>query len=150
MRCLLTRLCKDCGQTYALINFPPNRRNRSGRAVRCWACQRAYNRNWYHKHAQGLKHRKKKANAKNYQARKLQVFAYLNGKSCIDCGETDPVVLEFDHRDGESKEFDVANAGSYSKARVAAELAKCDVRCANCHRRKTAAQFGYYKYRPAY
>jgi hypothetical protein len=34
-------------------------------------------------------------------------------------------------------------------ARVRAEIEKCDVRCVNCHRRKTARDFGWLKIRPA-
>ena len=69
------------------------------------------------------------------------VQEYLETHPCVDCGESDPVVLEFDHVRGE-KVMDIAGM----KARAASlftidnEIAKCDVRCANCHRRKTAQE----------
>lgn len=54
---------------------------------------------------------------------------------CVDCGEVDPIVLEFDHlRD---KEFNLAHYAKASWERLHAEIAKCEVVCANCHRRRT-------------
>lgn len=72
------------------------------------------------------------------------LFDYLQGKSCRDCGEVDIVVLEFDHREGERKKFAIGSArcGGYSIATIAAEVAKCDIRCANCHRRATYRRAG--------
>jgi hypothetical protein len=69
------------------------------------------------------------------------LVAYLVGHPCVDCGESDPVVLEFDHVRGTK----VAAISSFvrnmaSMNRILAEIAKCDVRCANCHRRRTAAE----------
>lgn len=63
---------------------------------------------------------------------------YLCNHPCVDCGESDPVVLEFDHVRGE-KVANVANliSGAGKFQRLMDEIAKCDVRCANCHRRKT-------------
>jgi L-lysine 2,3-aminomutase len=57
----------------------------------------------------------------------------------LDCGEADPVVLEFDHVTG-VKEAAVAELvqRAVSLARLIAEVEKCEVRCANCHRRRTA------------
>ena len=52
---------------------------------------------------------------------------------CVDCGETDRVVLHFDHVRGE-KVCSPSNCAPGPK--LDAELAKCDVRCANCHRRR--------------
>jgi hypothetical protein len=74
------------------------------------------------------------------------VFEYLCVHPCVDCGETDPVVLEFDHVRG-PKLFnfvDVLRAGAYTLSQVEAEIAKCEVRCASCHRRKTAAERGWW------
>ena len=71
-----------------------------------------------------------------------KLFEFISTKSCIDCGEKDPVVLEFDHRESETKFKIVAKmlSGHYSWKSVTREIDKCDVRCANCHRRKTYKQ----------
>lgn len=56
----------------------------------------------------------------------------------MDCGEEDPIVLEFDHVRGE-KIAHVARMLTTARPlqMVQAEVAKCEVRCANCHRRVT-------------
>jgi hypothetical protein len=62
----------------------------------------------------------------------------------VDCGESDPVVLDFDHVRG-SKRFSIAIAVTlgYPWETLLREIEKCEVRCANCHRRKTARQMGH-------
>lgn len=57
---------------------------------------------------------------------------------CADCGESDPVVLDFHHRDPSQKLFNIGTARGKSVPKVVAEIAKCDVVCANCHRRREA------------
>lgn len=57
--------------------------------------------------------------------------------ACCRCGEDHPGVLDFHHRNPEEKDFPI---GYYvnslrSRTRVLAEIAKCDVLCANCHRK---------------
>jgi len=60
---------------------------------------------------------------------------------CVDCGECDPIVLQFDHTRG--KKFNIGDAGrkGLSLPVVLREISKCEVRCANCHQRKTARDF---------
>jgi hypothetical protein len=58
-------------------------------------------------------------------------------RGCIDCGyKENPFVLDFDHRPGEKKLFTIGGPAFSNKswASIELEIAKCDVRCANCHR----------------
>lgn len=75
-----------------------------------------------------------------------RLLDFLSSKSCADCGEEDPVVLDFDHREPRRKFKSIARmlSGHYSWDSVLAEIQKCEVRCANCHRKKSYKQFGYY------
>lgn len=80
------------------------------------------------------------------QGNQQRILEYLLARSCVDCGETDPVVMEFDHRDPSQKDRKVARGlKSYRWELVLAEIEKCDVVCCNCHRRRTARQFGSYR-----
>lgn len=74
------------------------------------------------------------------------VLAYLAAHPCVDCGESDPVVLEFDHVRG-VKEFNISCAVQcgYGMHRINLEIAKCEIRCCNCHRRVTAKRGNWYK-----
>ncbi len=74
------------------------------------------------------------------------VFAYLRANPCVDCGEDDIAVLEFDHRDRATKEMRVSAlvCQGYGWMTIKEEIDKCDVRCANCHRRRTSKQLGWY------
>jgi len=77
-----------------------------------------------------------------------RIFEFLETHPCVDCGETDPVVLEFDHVRGR-KTSAVCSMLRLGKAwqRIVEEINKCEIRCANCHRRKTAIERGYYHWR---
>lgn len=93
------------------------------------------------------------ANRNNYKEKSLEtknrnrefIIEYLKLHPCIDCGEKDPIVLEFDHLSNKSKLISkMVNDGNCIKS-IQKEIDKCVVRCANCHRRKTAKDFNYYK-----
>lgn len=99
----------------------------------------AYNREHYQRNKQLVFQRNKE-----YKLRiKEFLFQYLLQHPCVDCGERDPIVLEFDHVRG-TKEFNLASAGpkGYGLEKIKAEIAKCDVRCCNCHRRATYLRSG--------
>jgi hypothetical protein len=89
-----------------------------------------------------------KNEVKRAEKRKI-ILDHLLAHPCVDCGEADPLVLDFDHRDPEDKSFSVGNGVSNGivEATLRLEISKCDVRCANCHRRRTAKQFNWHKYR---
>ena len=60
---------------------------------------------------------------------------YKSNNPCVDCGETNPLVLDFDHVRGEKKRniSDMAHA-CCSINTIIEEMEKCDIRCSNCHR----------------
>ena len=112
----------------------------------CKECNRAYQRDHYQRNSGKYK---ESAAAWKKQRRIdliLLVQAYLADHPCVDCGEDDAVVLQFDHVRGQ-KISSVAHMVWRLRpwADIEAEIAKCDVRCANCHTRRTAAQFGWWK-----
>jgi hypothetical protein len=75
-----------------------------------------------------------------------EIEEYLRTHACVDCGESDPLVLDFDHRDGVQKLETVAFLRARGRRdEWLAEIEKCDVRCSNCHHRRTAKQFGWTK-----
>jgi hypothetical protein len=65
------------------------------------------------------------------------VLDYL---SDVDCGESDADVLEFDHRDPKLKSFNLSEGHTQTLKAVKLEIEKCDVRCANCHRKRHAME----------
>ena len=79
---------------------------------------------------------RRKANRAQRAKIALGLDWFVESHPCVDCGEGDPIVLEFDHTRGTK----VDNVRTLTNSRVKAweELMKCDVVCANCHRRRTA------------
>ena len=101
------------------------------------ASRRHYERNRDHVIA------KAKETSKIVRARiRAHITAHLKANPCVDCGETDAIVLEFDHL--HSKDFNISDAArkGVSIKKLNDEIAKCEVRCSNCHRRKTYERSG--------
>lgn len=79
----------------------------------------------------------KRVDAKN----KVVLDRLVHG--CVDCGEKDILVLEFDHLDEKTKMRGIAELRKTGNIELLkTELEKCVVLCANCHKRRTAIQFG--------
>lgn len=81
------------------------------------------------------------ANARQRGEKLLAWFRALKTGPCKDCGGTfPPVCMDFDHRDRSTKVADVSVLARSSKAKCLAEIAKCDLVCANCHRIRTETE----------
>lgn len=69
------------------------------------------------------------------------ILREAKAKPCADCGQSyPPYVMDFDHREGEEKLFNVSSLNHHRWTAVnqlLAEIAKCDLVCANCHRERT-------------
>jgi 5-methylcytosine-specific restriction endonuclease McrA len=73
------------------------------------------------------------------------VYEHLEHAECVDCGVTDIVVLDFDHVAGKRATVVQLARSGCGLATLRDEIARCEVRCANCHRRITAERGGHYR-----
>jgi hypothetical protein len=103
-------------------------------------CQAVYRTAYNARHGPELIHARVHAHTIRYRRRNREfIDAYLASHPCVDCGLDDPVVLEFDHVTGSKRAaLSVLVRSAATIATLNAEIAKCVVRCANCHRRRTA------------
>lgn len=69
----------------------------------------------------------------------------LGNAAFVDCGIADPLVLQFDHMESKTKDIASLVRSGRNSHRLIAELNNCQVRCANCHRRRTATQGGWFR-----
>ena len=95
----------------------------------------------HERHLQQVKDRK---HAVREKAREY-VLNYLSTHPCESCGENDPRVLEFHHERGKEYPISLMTNGGYPIHRIQEEIDKCKVLCANCHRRLTIQERGWYR-----
>jgi hypothetical protein len=143
--------CGKCGKEKPETEFA-FRQGHSGRLRSyCKLCMAAYHHAWIRKDYLARKDycltrviaRRKFLKS---EARR-QMLDYLKGKSCEFCGESDIRTLDFDHIDPSIKSFSVAHGIGMAMTwkAIFAEIQKCRLICANCHRKRTAEQFGWYR-----
>lgn len=126
----MRKRCGRCGRNRLLKFF--NKRRASGLQSYCRDCHRAANQTHYLDNRRA--HLEK---AVRRRARLRQLVNEAKSRPCADCGLSYPFyVMDFDHR--EVKDFAISQAWrARSWAAVMAEIEKCDVVCANCHRERT-------------
>lgn len=112
------------------------RRHGGGYQSYCRACQKEYDAAWYRSN-------KNQRKAKVRADRKAHVDwldSLKEGRPCADCGKLyPPYVMECDHLPGVAKELVIADTrrSAHAKERILAEIAKCELVRANCHRERT-------------
>lgn len=138
------KLCKKCNKTKALSDFTKNKREKDGYRRVCRNCSATYERERY-KNGPAVRSVQAAGQESRQHRNRMYAHNYLSTHPCVDCGESDIIVLEFDHVRGK-KEYNVSElvAHCYSVKKIQKEIDKCEVRCCNCHRRKTMKQLGWY------
>ena len=125
------KVCTKCNREKPIINFAY--KNKSKKIWQSWCkdCQRIYNQ--LHYQTNSTQHKANVASRK--QRIKAYVDEYLMGQSCVDCGNNDYRVLEFDHVSGTKiSAVKTMVYNGLSVKTINKEIAKCEIRCANCHR----------------
>lgn len=137
----LVRRCSRCSAEKPIEQFAWHRKAKGQRNHYCRTCQSAYGKQHYAANRERylqLEAERKRARA---ETRMRFLLEYFEGHPCADCGEPDPLVLEFDHL--KEKCFNIGSAlPDRNWQSILEEIDKCEVVCANCHRRRTWTRLG--------
>ncbi len=144
------RTCERCQVLKAPEEFHVQNRATGQRQTYCKDCMAAYKHDWYLRNTDHQKSRVKQNNERTTRENQGRAWQYLGQHPCVDCGESDPVVLQFDHRGEKRTEVSKMLRAGFNWSVIEAEINKCEVRCANCHRRKTAQVQGVYERKHAF
>ncbi len=145
------RVCTKCHISKDESEFFLRNKETRRLHAQCKTCYQSHRVSYYNDHYKKYKKdyllrakTRRECLKKEFQ---LTILEYLKDKSCVDCGESDIRTLEFDHLNPLEKSFTVSQAVRLGRNvdEVLSEIKKCRVLCANCHKKRTAKQFGWYK-----
>lgn len=140
--------CTGCKQDYPIDFYAWKSKKKNIRHRRCKNCTRAATKQHFLLHREKYDSRARTAWKRRQIENRQKLYAYLAQHPCITCGESDLIVLQLDHRDPLVKFKEVSvMLRTYGWKAIQKEIDKCDVLCANCHARRTAKQFNWYRYR---
>lgn len=127
----LRTYCSQVCATYGMHERGVFDHLKTGRSEEAHQRQLERQRRWYEKNKETHKQKRKD--------RYYAISAMINSfrVPCVICGESSPVCLDFHHRNPEEKLYTICHMARWncSKKKIIAEVEKCVVLCANCHRK---------------
>lgn len=130
------KYCGKCDTFCEKSKFGKNKCKKDGLQSICKTCRNNYEKLWLINNRELHLKRARNSKQKNISINKKNMQIFLIGKVCVDCGNNDIRVFEFDHRC--DKKGNVSDMMSrYKWETVLLEINKCDIVCANCHRIRT-------------
>ena len=136
----MKKICSKCRKEKKIEEYSIERNKTQKRCPICKSCMTEYHREWYHKKKNDPSFiaKKKKYDLISKQRIMKVIVEYLLNHPCVDCGEKDVIVLQFDHQRDKIDAVSNLFRNGKSIKKIMEEIEKCEVRCANCHTRKTA------------
>lgn len=133
------KFCGSCKQEKPIAEFSKNASKKDGLQTACKFCINRLSKLRYQNTKAAYMERNNKLRIRN----QLAVYEYLKDKCCVDCGVANPVVLTFDHVRG-IKKLTISEMvkQSWGLQTIFDEIAKCDIRCFNCHMIKDSLRRG--------
>jgi hypothetical protein len=140
-----SKTCTQCHETKPVVEFRVRNKSKDQHSPWCKVCFSKYEKN---KWATDPQRRQTKMELGKKRIKRLRAFVwdFLLQHPCTKCGEPDPMVLEFDHLDPSTKTMNITDMVGLglSIENISKEITKCRVLCANCHRRHTYKQQGFW------
>lgn len=144
------RRCGRCGLSKSLDEFSIRFLKTGELQSWCRTCMAEYKHEWYVRNRDHQLERVRTNRERSRRENQDRAWAYLGEHPCVDCGEPDPVVLQFDHLGDKRRDVSYMLLSGFTWANIEIEIEKCVIRCGNCHRRKTARALGLYERKRAF
>ena len=143
------KFCSTCKEKKNKDEFNKNKKIKDGYNNVCRTCSNARCTQYYSENIEKQKKITINRSKLQKQFNRERLYEYYLEHPCVDCGEADPIVLESDHIDRKTKKSKIAKmvSSGLTWETILDELKKCETRCANCHRKRTAKQLNWYKWR---
>ena len=141
-----SKICSKCKKVKPLESFHIKNKEKGWRSSSCKSCMIIYRKEHYERNKEYYQNKTKKRNKKLREDNTKKLIEYLLEHPCVDCGESNIMTLEFDHQG--NKSYNISEGISSKKWKeILKEIFKCQVRCANCHSKKTHKDNNTLKYK---
>lgn len=143
------KVCTKCKENLPDSSYNIKKINKNGTLQKqsiCIECNKIYQKEHYVKNKE--KYYLKARNWENeYKKNVYSVLMEMTKDGCVKCGEKHFACLQFDHIERDKKTSNISTMIRDTKKidLILEEIKKCNILCANCHAKKTAEQFGWYK-----
>lgn len=140
------KTCSSCKIDKDESEYNKATRRADGLQTNCKVCSRNKSQEYYSRNKEAHCRTIHAARSARRKLNQTKLVEYLSDKKCADCPESDMLTFDFDHVSG-TKSYNIAMMCSQgcSWDTILLEIEKCVIRCANCHRRKTARDQGWFK-----
>lgn len=140
-------VCSSCKIDKAESEFNWRNKRLGERQGYCRDCKRRYQRRYYEANKVTYRATSEISKRRRREVAMIRLKSILSDSGCVDCGETDFRCLQFDHVRGvKVKEVSRLLWDGVKWDTIEKEIAKCEVRCANCHWKVTATRANWYAY----
>jgi len=135
-----SKVCYTCKANKPIFEYKFQNKLQDKLQGVCRSCHSEYRKKYYRLNRAKYIKKAQKWNTNQKQEIRNYLLRYLKKHPCVDCGEKDIIVLDFDHRQNKKMAISTMLRNSYSIRAIEDEIKKCEVRCSNCHRRKTSLE----------
>jgi hypothetical protein len=139
------KLCTKCNKLKPFDEFNKRSGVKDGLQPNCRICSNERFKKWALENKDRLSKKRKESRKQTRLEQQQKIWNYLKDRCCVDCFESRLPCLDFDHVRGKKLRNISEMCGRYSWNTIEAEIKKCEIRCANCHRIRTAKKQDWYK-----
>lgn len=131
-----SKYCSRCNRVKNIEDFNWAKKSLKLKQNYCKICTRKAHNKSYTKHRIKMIKKVTQRTRRIMPYKRKQLFEYLKTHPCVDCGETDILVLQFDHVRGKKYGIVAMLHTGHSWKDILKEINKCEIRCCNCHFRR--------------